>query len=133
MARSPLYHVFVSHSTADKRLARTLCAKIEAMGLTTFRDDRDISAGSKIAEEIVAAMRRSGEVVVLVTPVSVTRFWVAMEVGMAVYAGRRLVPVFHRISPDQVPGVLRERRGYDMCDIEAYLKDLRSRYSRGVT
>ena len=39
------YQVFVSHATADKWLASTLCDKIEAVGASTFRDDRDINGG----------------------------------------------------------------------------------------
>ncbi|MBI1918829.1 MAG: toll/interleukin-1 receptor domain-containing protein [Planctomycetes bacterium] len=39
------YRVFVSHATADKWIAKTLCEKIEGVGATTFRDDRDINGG----------------------------------------------------------------------------------------
>ena len=46
------YQIFVSHATTDKWLARTICEKIEGTGATTFRDDRDISGGDDIPEEI---------------------------------------------------------------------------------
>lgn len=131
-AKSPVYHVFMSHATSDKFIANALCEKIESFGLRTFRDDRDIAAGGDIAEEIVSAMRRSGEVAVLLTPASVNRFWVAMEIGMAIYARRRVVPIFYHVRPDEAPDVLHRRRGYHLHEIEAYWEDLRSRYPGGA-
>jgi len=77
------YQVFVSHATADKWLATTLCEKIEQAGAATFRDDRDIDGGDDIPERIRAAIKRSRELVVLLTPHSVNRPWVLPEVGAA--------------------------------------------------
>ena len=77
------YKVFVSHATDDKWLATVLCEKIEAVGATTFRDDRDIDGGDDIPEQIRVEIKRSQEVVVLLTPFSVLREWVRIEVGAA--------------------------------------------------
>ncbi|REJ72873.1 MAG: TIR domain-containing protein, partial [Planctomycetota bacterium] len=52
------YQVFVSHATADKWLAVTLCEKIEATGATTFRDDQDIDGGDDIPERIRTEIKR---------------------------------------------------------------------------
>lgn len=57
------YQVFVSHATADKWLATTLCEKIEAAGASTFRDDRDIDGGDDIPERIRTEIKRSREFV----------------------------------------------------------------------
>ena len=46
------YQVFVSHATSDKWLAKVICEKIEGVGASTFRDDRDINGGDDIPEEI---------------------------------------------------------------------------------
>ena len=46
------YQIFVSHATADKWLAITLCEKLEKAGASTFRDDRDIDGGDDIPERI---------------------------------------------------------------------------------
>ncbi len=61
------YQVFVSHATTDKWLATTLCEKIEAAGAATFRDDRDIDGGDDIPERIRSEIKRSRELVVLLT------------------------------------------------------------------
>src|SRR5947208_14093572 len=82
-AARPKYQVFVSHATADKWLAKTFCEKIEAIGASTFRDDRDINGGDDIPEAIRTQIKQSRELVVLLTPESVDRPWVLIEVGAA--------------------------------------------------
>ena len=77
------YQVFLSHATADKWLAKTLCEKIEETGAKTFRDDRDIAGGDDIPDEIRDNIFRSSEFLVLLTPESVDRRWVNMEIGAA--------------------------------------------------
>ena len=63
-AKSPPkpYQVFVSHATADKWLAKTICQKVESAGATTFRDDRDIDGGDDIPEEIRRQIKQSKEI-----------------------------------------------------------------------
>jgi hypothetical protein len=77
------YQVFISHASNDKWIAKTLCEKIESVGATTFRDDRDINGGNDIPEEIRRQIKLSREMIVLLTPQSVGRIWVALEVGGA--------------------------------------------------
>jgi hypothetical protein len=93
------FQVFVSHATADKWLAMTLCEKIEATGATTFRDDRDIKGGDSIPREIFKQIRSSKEFLVLLTPASVARPWVLIEIGAACQCrGLRIVPVFYHVG-----------------------------------
>src|SRR5438477_12076232 len=98
------YQVFVSHATADKWLATTLCEKIEKTGATTFRDDRDIHGGDDIPEEIRRQIKQSKEIVVLLTPESVGRQWVILDVG-AVWGWSkriRVILVMYHISADPI-------------------------------
>ena len=55
--------------------------KIEATGASTFRDDCDIDGGDDIPETIRAEIKRSRESIVLLTPESVNRPWVLLEVA----------------------------------------------------
>src|SRR3954467_3491743 len=77
------YQVFVSHATSDKWIAKTICEKLESIGAVTFRDDRDINGGDDIPDEIRKQIKKSRELVVLITPHSVGRPWVLLEVGGA--------------------------------------------------
>jgi hypothetical protein len=81
-AKSKTYRVFVSHATADKWLATVICEKLESVGVTTFRDDRDINGGDDIPEEIRDAINDCNELLVVLTPESVDRPWVLFEVEL---------------------------------------------------
>lgn len=85
--------MFVSHATADKWLARTICEKIEQAGATTFRDDRDIDGGDDIPERLREEIERSAELLVLLTPISVNRRWVLLDIGAAWKVEKWIVPI----------------------------------------
>ena len=110
-AKSPAkpYQVFVSHATADKWLAKTVCEKLETTGATTFRDDRDINGGDDIPEEIRRHIKQSKEIVVLLTPESITRQWVTLEVGAAWGWSKRMriVLIRYHVSVDPIPGMIK--------------------------
>lgn len=92
--------MFVSHATADKWVARVICERIESVGAKTFRDDRDIAGGDDIPDSIRAAIERSDEMIVLLTPASVNRPWVLMEVGAACEVRKMTLPA--TISPPSI-------------------------------
>ncbi len=126
------YQVFLSHATADKWLAKTLCEKIEQTGATTFRDDRDIKGGDDIPDAIRAEIIRSKEMVVLLTPESINRQWVTLEVGAA--WGRRLryriVSVLCHVEVDTTPDMLKSKKAMPLNEFDDYLRDLRRRIER---
>jgi hypothetical protein len=120
--------VFISHATKDKWLATTICEKIEATGARTFRDDRDIAGGDDIPEEIRRAIAASDEMVVLLTPESVNRPWVLLEVGAAWQrGGMRIVAVRQHVEIEPIPDMLKSKKVVDLNDLDKYLHDLRQR------
>jgi hypothetical protein len=122
------HQVFLSHATADKWLAVTLCEKIEATGAPTFRDDRDIQEGDLIAKEIFAQIRRSKEFVVLLTPASVTRPWVLLEIGAACECrSLRIIPITYHVGIEQIPAIIHQNKGFALNDVDKYLAELANR------
>lgn len=123
------YLVFVSHATADKWLAKVLCEKIEETGAATFRDDRDIAGGDDIPDEIRIQIKRSQEMVVLLTPESVNRPWVLLEVGAAWGKGRkaRIVAVLCHVTADSIPGIISSKKAMSINAFDDYLLELRRR------
>ncbi len=123
------YQVFLSHATADKWLAKTLCEKIEATGATTFRDDRDIHGGEDIPEEIRRQIKNSREVVVLLTPESVGRQWVTLEVGAAWGCSKRIriLVVLYHITVDPIPDMIKNKKAIPLNDMDHYLNELANR------
>jgi len=127
--KSRPYQVFVSHAMADKWIARTICEKIDAIGASTFRDDRDIDGGDDIPERIAAALRSSQEVIVILTPESVNRPWVLLEVGAA-WGNRtrkRITPILCHVEFDLIPDMLKSKKGIHINQFDDYLAELASR------
>ena len=123
-ATPPPYRVFVSHATYDKWVATALCEKLEAVGIATFRDDHDIEGGGDIAESIRDSIGQCSEVLVLISPESVERKWVVLEIGMAFMARKRIVPILLHATADQLPGIIDKKRVFDINQFDAYLADL---------
>lgn len=121
------YQVFVSHATYDKWVATVLCEKLEAVGVATFRDDCDIDGGGDIAEAIRDSISQCSEVLVLISPESVERRWVVLEIGMAFMAKKRIVPILLHATADQLPGIIDHKRAFDINRFDAYLADLLKR------
>ena len=118
------YRVFVSHATADKWVARVICERIESTGAVTFRDDRDIAGGDDIPDSIREAIDSSEEMVVLLTPASVHRPWVLMEVGAAWQRGMRIIGIRQHIEIEPIPAMLQSKKIVDLNDFDQYLDEL---------
>jgi predicted nucleotide-binding protein len=126
---SPKYQVFVSHATADKWIAKVICEKIEGVGASTFRDDRDINGGDDIPEEIRRQIKNSQEMVVLLTPESKDRPWVLFEVGAA-WGWRkksRIIVVLDHVNIDPIPDQIKSRKAIKINELDDYLIELSTR------
>jgi hypothetical protein len=123
------YQVFVSHATADKWLARTICEKIEGAGATTFRDDRDIRGGDDIPEEIRRQIKLSREIVVLLTPESIARQWVTLEVGAAwgLSKNKRIIIIMCHVPVDPIPDMIKSKKAIPLNEFDIYVSDLAHR------
>jgi hypothetical protein len=128
-SKSSSYQVFVSHATADKWLATAICEKIESTGATTFRDDRDINGGDDIPEAIRMQIKQSKEFVVLLTPDSVSRPWVLLEVGAA-WGWRKkspIVAILCHVNVDSIPDIIKSKKAIPLNDFDKYLAELSHR------
>jgi hypothetical protein len=123
------YQVFVSHATSDKWVARVICEKIEATGASTFRDDRDIDGGDDIPEKIRREIKQSKELVVILSPQSVERQWVLLEVGVAWGWSKkmRIIPILHHVNVDPIPDIIKAKKALALNDFDNYLLELGKR------
>jgi hypothetical protein len=123
------YQVFVSHATADKWLAKTVCEKIEETGANSFRDDRDIDGGDDIPEAIRRQIKQSKEILVLLTPQSSNRQWVILEIGAAWGLSRekRIILVLYHVSVDPIPDMIKHKKAIALNDFDHYLTELTKR------
>jgi hypothetical protein len=126
------YQVFISHATADKWIATMLTHLIEAVGAGVFRDDRDINGGDDIPDSIRTELKRSQELVVLLTPHSVHRQWVLLEVGAA-WGWRkhvRITPIMCHVDLDPIPDMLKSKKAISINDCASFCSELKERVKK---
>jgi hypothetical protein len=63
----------------------------------------------------------------LLTPVSVDRPWVLVEVGAAWAWQMRIVPVLDHVMADRIPGIITGKKAFLINDFERYLTELKTR------
>ncbi len=63
----PVFQVFISHSSVDTWVARQIARAVEERGATYFLDEADMEYGDDFEEKILAAVRASQELLVLLT------------------------------------------------------------------
>jgi hypothetical protein len=84
--------VFVSYSSADKRTADLMVATLERTGFRCWYAPRDITPGVEYADAILAALRVSRVVVVIVSRHSIESQQVLREIERAVHYRVPLLP-----------------------------------------
>lgn len=97
--------------------------------MRTFRDDRDIEGGEDIPEAICRQIKQSRELVVLLTPESIDRPWVLLEVGMA-FMWRKDFPitaVLCHVEVEPIPAMLKSKKAISINDFERFVAEVRKR------
>jgi hypothetical protein len=126
--------VFVSHGWADRWVAEQLSRRIrDDCGAEIFVDVFDIAKGDDFEQRIFGELRRSQELLVILTPWSVDRNWVWVEIGAARALDLRIVPILYQVSLEEID---RERGGktflggknvVEINDLDEYLLELAKR------
>jgi hypothetical protein len=128
--------VFVSHSSVDTWVARQLAIHIRTNGADTFLDEADIQAGDDFEDEILKAEATCTELVVLLTPWSLKRNYVWMEIAFFRRGGKRIVGVLHgttvkSIATDEKIAVLLKKLDLiDLNNVDTYFAQLKGRVAQ---
>jgi len=116
-------HIFISHATANSRLARTLADAFEHLGATTFLASRagDIRADEDWLRSIERALQEADAYIVLLTPESTLRPWVNFEAGAAWFSGKQLLFLrVQALAPGDIPLPMAARQIYALDDVEQF-------------
>lgn len=98
--------VFISYARLDRRIAKRIARKLEELHIDTFLDEKSIEWGDDIFNEVVEGIRRSSDLIVIISPASLKSSWVPFEVGLATGINRRVLVYLTHPSLD-VPGYLK--------------------------
>ena len=85
--------------------------------------------GDDIPDEIRRQIKRSKELLVLLTPGSVGRPWVLLEIGTAwLWSGRtRITVVLYHVEVDSVPDMLKSKKAIPLNDLDVDLSEVANR------
>ena len=130
------YRVFISHGWTDKWVAEQIAARIQAAGAETFLDVFDIEKGDDFEERIFGEMPSCKELVALLTPWSVDRNWVWVEIGAARALGLRVVVVVYGLTLSDLENdrggkvFLGAKNIVEINDLDAYLAQISKRVAK---
>lgn len=128
--------VFLSHGSKDVWVATQLARQIKRRGATVFLDAAAIAAGGETDEIIREALNVMDEIVVLLTPWSITRPYVWSELGVA---WNRRVPIMGLVyglskeelqQKPEIPHFLKATNLKDLNEVDDYLESLAHRTKR---
>ena len=77
------YRVFISHGWHDRWIAKQMARQIADAGATPFFDIFEIKKGDRIEAKVEEGLGSADELVALLTPWSVDRNWVWVEIAGA--------------------------------------------------
>ena len=130
------YRVFSSHGWTDKWVAEQIAARIQAAGAETFLDVFDIEKGDDFEERIFGEMPSCKELVALLTPWSVDRNWVWVEIGAARAFGLCVVVVVYGLTLSDLENdrggkvFLGAKNIAEINDLNAYLAQISKRVAK---
>ena len=127
------YLAFISHSSEDTWIAKKLSLDCEKAGIDTFLDETQIAIGARFEEDILEALKRADELIVLMTPWAMERPYVWLEIGAAWLRGSPMVVILAGLSATNfvtkanIPIAIKERNLVTLNNVDRYLKDLANR------
>jgi hypothetical protein len=91
MARTPRF--FLSHSMLDASDVEKLHETITGLGVSVYLAENDPQPGVNLAGKVIAEIKASDAVVVLLAQGGASSPWVQQEIGAAMAAGKLVVPI----------------------------------------
>lgn len=123
--------VFISHKSEDAELAKHYAEELSELKFDYYLDEYDIhiksssDRGSLINNEI----KKSTDLLVIVTENTKKSWWVPFEIGLSTAANNRIVTIVHDGAPE-LPSFLRKWPVIDSYEkYELYLSEL-NKYNR---
>lgn len=118
------HDIFISYSSLDQNEAGILHQAITDAGKLAFLSAKSLNPGEDFADEIRRHLIGSRQLWLLVSPNSLKSEWVLTEWGAAWVLRKRIVPILHRCSPEQLPLRLRSIHSIDFHKYSELIKTL---------
>lgn len=106
--------VFISHAQADLPLAEYLHRHLKQEGLDAYLASISMSPGEHWKQAILDNLRSSTWVICLASRAACESRWVMQEMGIAIGANKKLVPIVWDISPNELPGWMQQYQAVNL-------------------
>lgn len=106
--------IFISYSTVDAAAAQFIHRNLVEQGVSAFLAATSLQPGQQWSPEILGALRGSECVLFLASRSACTSPWVQQELGYAIGAKKKLIPIIWDIKPTELPGWV---SGYQALDL----------------
>jgi hypothetical protein len=90
----------------------------------TFLDEVDLEGGDRIPATIKANLHACEEFVILLSPHSITRQWVLVELRGAWTLDKRIMAITSNLSADKVPDIIDHDKSYELNEFDRYVNEL---------
>lgn len=100
-----MYSVFISYSHVDGGVANEICSILDSIGISYFRDVKNIGWGDGISDQVRSALIDSQSVLAIISPASLKSVWVPFEVGYCSALNRKVLPYLTHPAID-LPGYI---------------------------
>jgi hypothetical protein len=90
----------------------------------------DLRGGDEIRRSIRRGISASQEVVLLLSPNSVTSPWVSFEAGIANGQRKRITPILNNLAPGKTLAPLQGIKSLDLNDFDDFLVELAGRIKK---
>jgi TIR domain len=109
--------VFISYASADSSEANQIYDAIVGRDKKAFLAGKSLKPGEDFADEIRQALISSRELWLLVSPASLKSDWVLSEWGAAWALDKKITPILHRCSPENLPDRIRRLQCIDFYKV----------------
>lgn len=109
--------IFISYSKADNYIARKVAEALQTAGLKVWIDDWELQVGDSISQRIEQGVKSSDILLVLLSPDSVSSYWVQKELNAAlsIELQDRAITVIPALIRDcDIPLMLADRKFLDL-------------------
>lgn len=122
-------HVFISHTTNDKPIARRISKELEETGIVTWLDEKDIIGGQSIPEEITKGLEDCTHFTVIYSNNSKDKPWVKTELNSIIMrrnANPERLPLIIPLLMDGLmpPRLISEIKGIDFDNFNHGISEL---------
>ncbi len=125
--------IFISHAGTDTWVAQRIAEKISSCGANTFLDQLHIDHGEDFEERLHEALEQADELLVLITPWSLDRPYIWVEIGAAWLRKIPIITVLYGVGSEnflmqaKVPVFMKRRDFIDLNQVDEYFEQLKNR------